>query len=168
MIKVDTLAAARTTRAEMAQLWAYIQKTIQPDDQVLSVIAFRGENRSEAQYVASASAARSEGTGIVQQLSLMVGWDRGTFAGFTWFNQGPCDMCGGLGNARCVQTQYDANYQKYPESACACERLRGPLLPGPSKGRRPRSGPVCYSWRTRQAPTRPPAPPWPAHPSRVV
>lgn len=89
--------------------------------QVLSVVAFRGQNRSEAQYIVSNAPSRSEGTGIVQQLSLMVAWDRGRFDGFTWYNQGPCDQCGGLSNARCVQTQYEANYQKYPESACACE-----------------------------------------------
>ena len=91
------------------------------EKQAITVIAFRGQNRSEAQYVVSASAAASQGTGVVQQLSLMVAWDRGTFNGFTWYNSGPCDTCGGLSNARCVQTQYEPYVQRYPQSSCACE-----------------------------------------------
>ncbi len=52
--------------------------------QVISVIAFRGQNRSEAQYVVSNSVGRTDGTGIVQQVGagpgrrsitqLAVGW----------------------------------------------------------------------------------------------
>ena len=37
-------------------------------EQVISVIAFRGQNRSEAQYVVSNSVGRTDGTGIVQQV----------------------------------------------------------------------------------------------------
>lgn len=36
--------------------------------QVISVVAFRGQNRSEAQYVVSNSPGRTDGTGIVQQV----------------------------------------------------------------------------------------------------
>ena len=35
MIKVDTIAAARTTRAEMTQLWNSVQNKFVMDDQVL-------------------------------------------------------------------------------------------------------------------------------------
>lgn len=121
MIKVDTIAGLRSTRAEMDQIWKNVVKTAVPEKQAITMIAFRGQNRSEAQYVVSGSTAASEGTGVVQQLSLIVAWDRGSFNGFTWYNQGPCDSCGGLTSATCVQTQYEPSVQKYPQSSCACE-----------------------------------------------
>ena len=34
MIKVDTIAAARTTRAEMSQIWKAVQTKFVPEDQV--------------------------------------------------------------------------------------------------------------------------------------
>lgn len=34
MIKVDTIAAARTTRAEMSQIWKAVQEKFVADDQV--------------------------------------------------------------------------------------------------------------------------------------
>jgi hypothetical protein len=119
MIKVDTIAAARTTRAEMTQIWKAVTEKFVADDQVISVIAFRGQNRSEAQYVISNSPGRTDGTGIVQQLSLMVAWDRGTFNGLTWYNGGPCDSCGGMSSSKCIQTQYQPDYQQYTQSTCA-------------------------------------------------
>ena len=120
LVKVDSIAAVRTTRAEMDQIW---QRLVAggTDVEVVSVIAFRGQNRSEAQYIRSNVTVQTEGTGIVNQLSLLVSWDRGTFAGFQWYNQGPCGSCGGLKAGTCVQTQYEAVYQKYPQSACASE-----------------------------------------------
>lgn len=56
------------------------------------------------------------------QLSLMVSWDRGTFNGLTWYNGGPCDSCGGLSSSKCIQTQYQPDYQQYTQSTCACEQ----------------------------------------------
>ena len=55
----------------------------------------------------------------------MVGWDRGTFNGFTWYNGGPCDSCGGLSSSKCIQTQYQPDYQQYTQSTCACEQQQG-------------------------------------------
>lgn len=118
MVKVDTISAIRNTRAEMDQLWAKVLKDAD-STAVISAIAFRGQNRSEPHLLRSNASAQSEGTGIVEQLSLLVSWNRGSFDGFQWYNQGPCDGCGGLSGARCVQTQYDPSYQRYPESACA-------------------------------------------------
>ncbi|KAL4431119.1 hypothetical protein ABPG75_006375 [Micractinium tetrahymenae] len=118
MIKVDTLVGLRATRAEIDQIWKQVLTSMQ-DSPVISVIAFRGQNRSEAQYIRSNSSTETQGTGIVQQLSLMVSWDRGAFAGFTWYNGGPCDACGGPTGGTCVQTSYEPSYQKYTQSACA-------------------------------------------------
>lgn len=59
------------------------------------------------------------------QLSLLVAWDRGTFNGFTWYNAGPCDACGGMGSSKCIQTQYQPEYQQYTQSTCACELVPG-------------------------------------------
>lgn len=86
MVKMDTLAGVRATRAEMDQLWRWVEANAETLGlpPVISVVAFRGANRSEAQYVRSNSSAASDGVGIVRQLSLLVSWDRGTFAGFTW------------------------------------------------------------------------------------
>lgn len=95
------------------------------DAPVISVIAFRGQNRSEAQYIRSNSSTETQGTGIVQQLSLLVSWDRGAFAGFNWYNGGPCDSCGGPTGGTCVQTQYEPSYQQYTQSGCACEFAGG-------------------------------------------
>ena len=38
------------------------------------MIAFRGQNRSEAQYVVSNSPGRTDGTGIVQQVRRSASW----------------------------------------------------------------------------------------------
>ena len=163
-VKVDTLSGVRVTRAEMDAIWRKVSAdyaagatNVQP---TITVIAFRGQNRSEAQYIRSNNTQLTEGAGIVEELSLLVSWDRGTFNGFTWYNSGPCDNCGGLGSATCVQSQYDPDYQQYPQSACACERaLRG--------GRRGRGGRAAAYRRTaplrrRQwAPTATPHPPTP-------
>ena len=124
MVKVDTISAIRTTRAEMDQLWSKVLKDADAFP-VVSAIAFRGQNRSEPHLLRSNASAQSEGTGIVEQLSLLVSWNRGSFDGFQWYNQGPCDGCGGLSGARCVQTQYESSYQRYPESACASECRSG-------------------------------------------
>lgn len=118
MVRVDTMAGLRTTRAEMDQMWAKVVRD-NPVAPFISVIAFRGQNRSEAQYIRSNSSTESEGTGIVQQLSLVVGWNRGTFDGFTWYNAGPCDSCGGPTGGECVQTQYEPAYQRFTQSTCA-------------------------------------------------
>ncbi|KAI3433419.1 hypothetical protein D9Q98_003234 [Chlorella vulgaris] len=122
-VKVDTIAGVRVPRVEMDAIWRSLaasfaagSEQVQP---VISVIAFRGENRSEPQYIRSNSSQLTEGTGIVKDLSLMVSWDRGNFAGFTWYNTGPCDACGGLSSSSCVQTMYDPDFQQYTESACA-------------------------------------------------
>lgn len=122
-VKVDTLSGVRVTRAEMDAIWRKVSAdyaagatNVQP---TITVIAFRGQNRSEAQYIRSNNTQLTEGAGIVEELSLLVSWDRGTFNGFTWYNSGPCDNCGGLGSATCVQSQYDPDYQQYPQSACA-------------------------------------------------
>lgn len=58
----------------------------------------------------------------------MVGWDRGTFNGFTWYNGGPCDSCGGMSSSKCIQTQYQPDYQQYTQSTCACEQQLGGLV----------------------------------------
>jgi hypothetical protein len=128
-VKVDTIAGVRVPRVEMDAIWRSLaasfaagSEQVQP---VISVIAFRGENRSEPQYIRSNSSQLTEGTGIVKDLSLMVSWDRGNFAGFTWYNTGPCDACGGLSSSSCVQTMYDPDFQQYTESACACEQAAG-------------------------------------------
>lgn len=51
--------------------------------QVISVIAFRGQNRSEAQYVISNSVGRTDGTGIVQQVGA-AGRSRGWHEMMRW------------------------------------------------------------------------------------
>jgi hypothetical protein len=145
-IKVDTLAGVRTSRAEMDAIWRTLLNDVAAGSQnvqpVISVIAFRGQNRSEAQYIRSNSSLLTEGTGIVEQLSLMVSWDRGEFAGFTWYNTGACSSCGGLSSSTCVQTQYNEVFQQYPESACACEpRQAGTAGSGPSSW----SGVLCVA-----------------------
>ncbi|PSC76437.1 Armadillo repeat-containing 8 [Micractinium conductrix] len=121
MVKMDTLAGVRATRAEMDQLWRWVEANAETLGlpPVISVVAFRGANRSEAQYVRSNSSAASDGVGIVRQLSLLVSWDRGTFAGFTWYNGGSCDDCGGLSGNRCVRTQYTPEVQPYTQAQCA-------------------------------------------------
>ena len=130
MVQVDVITAVRETRSEVDQLWAAVTAGTQPyntangnnDNQAITVVAFRGQNRSEAQYMRSNDASLTTGTGVVAQLSLMVAFSRGAFAGFQWYNQGPCDGCGGLKGANCVQSQYAPQVQQYPESSCASER----------------------------------------------
>lgn len=72
MVTVDTLAALRTTKAEEDAIWGPILGVQQTE--VLSVIAFRGQNRSDAKYIRSNMAALTGGTGIVEQMSLFIGF----------------------------------------------------------------------------------------------
>lgn len=65
----DTMAALRSTKIEEDQLFD-LTKALN-EEQVLSVIAFRGNVRSEAQYIRSASTITG-GTGIVERLGLLV------------------------------------------------------------------------------------------------
>lgn len=71
-LTVDSLAAVRTTKAEEDVLWDPIQGVQKTE--VLSVITFRGQNRSDPRYIRSNSAAQTGGTGIVQQTSLIIGF----------------------------------------------------------------------------------------------
>jgi hypothetical protein len=69
--QVDTMAALRTTKQEEDQLFQLATSTAgkQP---VLSVIAFRGNVRSEAHYIRSDSTTLTGGTGVVERLGLLV------------------------------------------------------------------------------------------------
>lgn len=69
-IGVDTMTALRNTKVEEDQLYDYVTAATGVE-QVVSVIAFRGNIRSEAQYVRSNSAITG-GTGVVKGLGLIV------------------------------------------------------------------------------------------------
>ena len=68
-VGVDTLAAVRGTKAEEDQIFDSLPSG---KAAVLSVIAFRGQNRSEARYVRSASATTTKGIGIVSTTALLL------------------------------------------------------------------------------------------------
>ena len=53
-------------------------------------------------------------------MGLILNFDRGAFQGFEWYDFGPCTSCGG---SACISTQYNADYQRYPQSSCAREEL---------------------------------------------
>ncbi|KDD75899.1 hypothetical protein H632_c447p1 [Helicosporidium sp. ATCC 50920] len=116
-VTVDTMAALHTTKAEMDSLWNSIQGTQQR--QVMSVIAFRGENRSEARYIRSNSPSDTGGTGIAEEMGLVVSFARGVFAGFSWYDYDDCVACGGLSSSECIKTTYDPVYQTVTQNTCA-------------------------------------------------
>lgn len=68
-VQVDTLAAVRTSEEEETQLLAYATAENKP--QVLTVIAFRNNLRSEARYVRSQS-PESGGTGTVEKMAILL------------------------------------------------------------------------------------------------
>lgn len=121
-VKVDTLTALRTTRAEEDQLFdaaialASVNAAFKG---VLSIIAFRGTLRSEVKYIRSDSPETTGGTGVVTKLALLLDFDRGNLNGFEWYDFGSCEECGGLNGANCITTEYNEQYQKYPMSTCA-------------------------------------------------
>jgi hypothetical protein len=121
-VKVDTLTALRTTRAEEDQLFdaaialASVNAAFKG---VLSIIAFRGTLRSEVKYIRSDSTEATGGTGVVTKLALLLNFDRGDLNGFEWYDFGSCEECGGLNGANCITTKYNEQYQKYPMSTCA-------------------------------------------------
>ncbi|RMZ54375.1 hypothetical protein APUTEX25_001951 [Auxenochlorella protothecoides] len=117
MVTVDTLAALRTTKAEEDAIWGPILGVQQTE--VLSVIAFRGQNRSDAKYIRSNMAALTGGTGIVEQMSLFIGFNRGVFAGFSWWDFGQCTACGGLVSDQCIRTSLSDSYQLTAQASCA-------------------------------------------------
>lgn len=121
-VKVDTLSVLRSTRAEEDQLFDAAIALAQANSafsKVLSIIAFRGTVRSEVKYIRSDQPSVTGGTGVVDQLALLLVFDRGNLTGFEWYDFGSCEDCGGLNGANCISTSYNAEYQKYPMSTCA-------------------------------------------------
>jgi hypothetical protein len=45
-----------------------------PGVQAMSLVAFKGENRSDARYAASNEKYLTQGTGIATQMALIVNW----------------------------------------------------------------------------------------------
>lgn len=123
-LTIDSMAAIRTTKAEEDVLWDPILGLQQTE--VLSVIAFRGQNRSDPRYIRSNNAGQTSGTGIVQQMSLLIGFDQGQFAGFSWWDFGECTACGGLVSSNCIQTDQNDVYQLTAQAACAGRPLAFP------------------------------------------
>ncbi|GAB4822799.1 hypothetical protein N2152v2_009845 [Parachlorella kessleri] len=115
-VEVDSMAVLRVTKAEFDQLWDHIPNTL---PQAVSMIAFKGVNRSEARYAASAEAYLTQGVGIATEMAMIVSWDKGVFAGLTWYDFQSCANCGGIYSDRCLRLQEDDVYQQYPQTSCA-------------------------------------------------
>ena len=96
----------------------FAQAKASTTEQVISVIAFRGNIRSEAQYIRSASAITG-GQGVVARLGLIVNMDGGVLSALNWYNFDGCNACGGQGSSTCIRTQYDAVYQPQTQESCA-------------------------------------------------
>jgi hypothetical protein len=115
-MSVDTMTALRTTKLEEDLMFALAKQ--QAGEQVISVIAFRGNIRSEAQYIRSASTITG-GQGVVNRLGLIVTMDTGNLTALSWYNFDGCNECGGADSSTCIKTQYDAAYQTTPQESCA-------------------------------------------------
>lgn len=64
--------------------------------QAISMIAFVGQNRSEARYAASNEAYLTQGVGVVTQTALIVNWSKPALlalAGGLWLGAGSAGCC---------------------------------------------------------------------------
>lgn len=117
-VAVDSFSVLRFTKAEFDQLWDHIA----PDRaKAVSMVAFKGDFRSEARYSASAEPYLTQGVGIATQMALVAVWDKGNFQGFEWFDFQTCAQCGGLFSDRCLRLQENPIYQKYPQTSCGAK-----------------------------------------------
>jgi len=114
----------------------------------MSLIAFRGQNRSEARYAASNEPYLTQGVGIATQMALVLLWgkasatyytcagmhtqhvtcencllaaDKGNLVGWEWFDFQMCQTCGGIWDDRCLRLLYDPIYQQYAQTTCGGE-----------------------------------------------
>ncbi len=111
------MTSLRTTKLEEDLLFEQAKQQI-GGEAVISVIAFRGNIRSEAQYIRSASST-TVGQGVVTRLGLIATMDTGNLTALNWYNFDGCNDCGGAGSSTCIQTQYDPVYQVTPQESCA-------------------------------------------------
>jgi hypothetical protein len=125
-MSVDTMTALRTTKLEEDLMFALAKA--QTAEQVISVIAFRGNIRSEAQYIRSASSITG-GQGVVQRLGLIVTMDNGNLTNLNWYNFDGCNDCGGADSSTCIKTQYDPVYQTTPQQSCATSLMEKACAP---------------------------------------
>jgi len=110
------MTALRTTKLEEDLMFELAKQSV--GEQVISVIAFRGEIRSEAQYIRSSSSITG-GQGVVNRLGLIVNIDNGNLTALNWYNFDGCNECGGADSDTCIRTQYDAVYQTTTQESCA-------------------------------------------------
>ena len=120
------MTALRTTKLE-EDLMFNLAKT-QAAEQVISVIAFRGNIRSEAQYIRSASSITG-GQGVVNRLGLIVTMDSGNLTSLNWYNFDGCNECGGADSSTCIKTNYDPVYQVTPQQSCATSLMEKACAP---------------------------------------
>ena len=120
------MTALRTTKLEEDLMFNLAKQSA--GEQVISVIAFRENIRSEAQYIRSASSITG-GQGVVQRLGLIVTLDNGNLTNLNWYNFDGCNECGGANSDSCIRTQYDAVYQTTPQESCASSLMDDACAP---------------------------------------
>ncbi|KAL4534227.1 hypothetical protein Ndes2437B_g03515 [Nannochloris sp. 'desiccata'] len=125
-MSVDSMTALRTTKLEEDLMFALAKQS--GGEQVISAIAFRGNIRSEAQYIRSASSVTG-GQGVVQRLGLIVTLDNGNLTNLNWYNFDGCNECGGADSSSCIRTQYDPVYQVTPQESCATSLTEAECTP---------------------------------------